>query len=91
VSGILKRMEAAGLVQRRVDAQDERIARVFLTRKGRRKAAAARAAVDRVEETLIAGLTRPQLRAGHRLLRRLRDNLGGEPPASEPTVDSIIP
>jgi DNA-binding MarR family transcriptional regulator len=91
VSGILTRMEADGLVERRGDADDDRVTRVFLTRKGRNKGAAARAAVDRVERALVAGLSRTQLRSGHTLLRRLRDNLGGEPPGAEPTVEAILP
>lgn len=91
LSGILKRMEAAGLVDRQLDADDERVTRVFLTRKGRRKGAAARGVVDEIEEVLTSELTRAQLRSGHRLLRKLRDNLGGAPPGSEPPVESILP
>lgn len=91
VSGILTRMEAEGLVERRPGADDVRVTHVFLTRKGRRKGQAARAAVDRVEQVLIEGLSRAQLRGGHRLLRRLRDNLGGEAPGTEPGVDTIVP
>ncbi len=91
VSGILKRMDEAGLIERRVDTEDERVVRVLLTRKGRRKGAAARALVDEVEQVLIAGLTRTQLRSSHRLLRKLRDNLGGSAPGSEPTVETIVP
>jgi DNA-binding MarR family transcriptional regulator len=91
VSGILTRMEVEGLVERRIDSADERITRVFLTRKGRRKGEGARACVQRVEQALITGLTRAQLRSAHRLLRRLRENLGGEPPGTEPTVQQILP
>jgi DNA-binding MarR family transcriptional regulator len=91
VSGILTRMEVKGLVERRIDAADERVTRVFLTRKGRGKGEAARASVQRVEQALIAGLSRAQLRSAHRLLRRLRENLGGEPPGAEPTVTQILP
>ena len=90
VSGVLKRMEAAGLIERRIDQEDERVTRVYSTRKGRRKGAAARAVVDEVEADLIHGLSRAQLRSSHRLLRLLRNNLGGEPPGPEPTVASLI-
>lgn len=89
VSGILKRMDAAGLIERRIDIDDERVTRVHLTRKGRKKSAAARAVVAQVEKDLIAGLSRSQLRSGHRILRTLRDNLGGSPPGPEPSVTSI--
>lgn len=91
LSGILTRMEVEGLIERRIDTADERVTRVFLTRKGRGKGKAARASVQRVEQALIAGLTRAQMRSAHRLLRRLRENLGGEPPGSEPTVGEILP
>ncbi len=90
VSGILKRMEAAGLIQRRSDADDVRIARVFLTRKGRAMGQAARAAVEEVEQVLIADLSRNRQRTVHALLRQLRDNLGGAPPGPEPPVREVV-
>ena len=91
VSGILKRMATDGLIERRLDADDERVTRVFLTRKGRRKSAASRAVIDEVERELTADLSRTQLRAAHRLLRHLRNNLGGAAPGPEPSVREILP
>lgn len=91
VSGILNRMDAAGLIERRADSDDERVARVYLTRRGRRKVDAVRRVVDEAEHILIDGLTRAQLRSVHTILRKLRDNLGGGPPGPEPPVTSIIP
>lgn len=91
VSGILKRMEAEGLVKRSPDAHDDRVTCVSLTRKGHQKGRAAEAVVNEVEQTLIAGLSQSQLRSAHSLLRQLRNNLGGEPPGHEPAVQKIIP
>lgn len=91
ISGIVKRMEADGLIERWSDAADERVSRIRLSRKGRAKARAARAIVDEVEDALIAGLTRSELRKAHQLLRQLRNNLDGNPPGPEPPVDEIVP
>ena len=68
ISGIVKRMKADGLIERWSDAADERVSRIRLSRKGRAKAPAARAIVDEVEDALIAGLTRSELRKAHQLL-----------------------
>jgi DNA-binding MarR family transcriptional regulator len=91
VSGILGRMEAAGLVVRRPDPRDERLTRVRLTPSGRAVSRAVHAAVGQVEHRLTAGLSRAQQRAAHRLLRRLRDNLGGHRPDDEPPVSRVVP
>ena len=91
VSGIIKRMDAEGLIERRSDTSDERVTRVSLTRKGRQKSKVVRTVVNEVERTLVAGLSRSQLRTAHRLLRLFRNNLGGGPPGPEPSVEAIIP
>ena len=91
MSGILKRMEAKGLVERRSHPSDERVMCVFLTRTGRRKGKVARAVVAEVEQLLVSDLSRAQLRAAHSLLRHFRDQLGGVPPGPEPSIQSIIP
>ncbi len=91
VSGILKRMEAEGLIARYPDPNDERVSRVSLTRKGRQKCRLVGRVVKEVERTLVAGFSRAQLRAAHSSLRQLRNNLGGGPPGPEPSVEAVIP
>ena len=91
VSGVLNRMEAAGLIERRTDPGDQRITCVFLTRAGRARGRAARQVIDQVERQLIADLSDTQLRNAHSILRKLRNNLGGRPPGHELPVSQIIP
>lgn len=90
-SGILTRMEHAGLIKRRTDPADERVTRIHLSAKGRQMGKRAEKAIAEVEQTITAGLSREKLREAHVLLRALRDNLGGQPPGQEPPVEEILP
>ena len=91
MSGILKRMEAEELIERGPDPDDEPLTRVSMTSLGRRKCKVVREVVHEVEDRLVAGLNKEQLRSAHSLLRLLRANLGGEAPGPEPSVEEIIP
>jgi MarR family transcriptional regulator, organic hydroperoxide resistance regulator len=75
-----QRMQAAGLLERWVDADDTRRVTLTLTARGRGAAQAVRRAWQQVEEALCQSLSaadRPQLRT---LLEGLRDGLGGADP-----------
>jgi DNA-binding MarR family transcriptional regulator len=54
VGGLLERMEAAGLVERRADQSDARVRRVYLTRKGTRISHKIRDLVDPIEAEMLA-------------------------------------
>jgi DNA-binding MarR family transcriptional regulator len=54
VGGLLERMEAVGLVERRADESDARVRRVYLTRKGTRITQKIRELVDPIEELMLA-------------------------------------
>jgi len=71
---LLKRLEAAGLLQRERDAQDERCVRVALTRAGR----ALRARAEPIPACLLARshLRPAQVQALARQIRALRDQIG---------------
>lgn len=69
VTGLCDRMEAAGLVRRRADADDARVQRVHLTAAGRRAAAAARPAIAAANAALAARFTPDELAIAARFLR----------------------
>jgi len=78
VTNMLKRMEKAGFVERRQDAEDQRVSRVYLTDAGRD----VRGAVERVwhglEEQTFAGFTLEERVLFRRLLLQIHQNLNRE-------------
>ena len=75
VTQMIKRMEKAGFVQRRRDAKDERVSRVYLTDPGR----AVQSDLDRVHGTIeagtFAGFSQAEREQVTRFLSRIRQNL----------------
>ena len=84
VTKMLQRMEKTGFVERRHDAEDQRVSRVYLTEAGR----SIRDDVQRVwrtlEEDTFAELTLEERLLLRRLFLQMRENLvhatGGKPP-----------
>lgn len=74
----LGRMEAAGLVQRRPDPEDGRLARVWLTERGRALEDVLPALEDRIVDQGLAGFSRDERRQFAGYLRRLLANLEQE-------------
>ena len=75
VTRMLQRMEHAGLLERRPDAGDQRVTRVYLTTMGRDLLDGVHERARQVSEEMLAGFSseeREQL-AGY--LARMRDNL----------------
>jgi len=72
---LLKRMEAAGVVERRRDRTDERRVAVFLTQAGQELEARAGALLACVPEA--TGMTADELVDLRSAIERLRDNLAG--------------
>ncbi|MET7645379.1 MarR family transcriptional regulator [Streptomyces sp. NPDC005426] len=77
VTGIVDRLEARGLVERRPDPGDRRVKLAAPTEKGARTARELRDSLDFAREPL-AGLSDTERAVLRDLLRRM---LGGEPPA----------
>jgi len=71
VTRILRRMEAAGWVERRTDEGDHRLSRVFITGKSRALGADLARTFAEVERELLAELTPQERDAAARLLLRL--------------------
>lgn len=78
VTKMISRLAAGGLVLRRQEPSDGRQARVFLTEAGRERAER----IDRVWKALdrqtLAGLDAKDRKRLKKLLKRVRDNLGGD-------------
>jgi MarR family transcriptional regulator, organic hydroperoxide resistance regulator len=72
---MLQRMARSGFVERRVDADDQRISRVYLTEAGRAVRDAMLTALGTLETETFAGLDAAELAALRGLLERLRANL----------------
>ena len=75
VSKMVRRLEAAGLVEQRKDEKDERISRVFLTDAGRRIQGSIEAAWGRLEEKTAARLTDEEAATFVLLARKMIDLL----------------
>lgn len=80
VTKMVRRMEAAGLVERRQDPEDGRLSRVFLTAKGRAAEQSARRVWHELEATTVKGLSDAEQMLLHRLLVQIGDNLTSSSP-----------
>ncbi|TDQ44332.1 MarR family winged helix-turn-helix transcriptional regulator [Tepidicella xavieri] len=70
-AGVVDRLEARGLLQRRLSAQDRRVRLLHITEAGQALLAEAEPAVARAQALILAPLTGPQQRTFMRLLLRL--------------------
>ncbi len=75
ISIVLRRMQKAGLVQRRTDPADARVTRVCLTRKGRSLVPPVQRLWREQERSLLQGLTGEDRRTLGKLLARIQANL----------------
>ena len=75
IGGLLQRMEAGGIVNRRPDASDARIRRVFLTRDGARLVGKIRQQVEDIESEILGPNTDEELTVTVHALRRMKETL----------------
>ncbi len=83
ITKMLQRMEKAGFITRKPDANDQRISRVYLTETGRSVQNEVEAVLQTIAEETFAGLTSEESMVLHRYLQKIRDNLAsatGEKP-----------
>jgi DNA-binding MarR family transcriptional regulator len=78
ITSMLQRMEEAGLVSRRRDADDNRLVRVYLTACGREKEQSITAQFLKIEARMFAGFSPDEREMLRRLLRRLLTNMSKE-------------
>ena len=79
VSKMLDRLEKAGLVESRPDAENSRLSRVYLTEQGNIRQRAVRAIWTNVEQRLTEGLTVEERIVLRRLLLQVHENLTRSP------------
>ncbi len=75
MTNTLKRMEKAGFVERRHDAADQRVSRVYLTDAGYNIQEAVKNVWDKFEEQAFASLDVSEAAAFRQSLIHVRDNL----------------
>jgi len=75
LGGLVDRLEAAGLVERRADADDRRVKRVFLTPEGKSLVARLRDSSTEGERRLMDGVSADDLEVAVRVLRTMKDKL----------------
>jgi DNA-binding MarR family transcriptional regulator len=75
LGGLIDRLEAVDLVERRPDKVDRRVKRVFLTPKGAGLIEQIRESVSEAETEIIGGIASKDLQATVRALRRMKANL----------------
>jgi MarR family transcriptional regulator, organic hydroperoxide resistance regulator len=75
ITKMIQRMEKAGFVQRRPDANDQRVSRVYLTEAGRAIQSQVQAIWDTMEAETFAGFTGEESLLLRTFLLRIRQNL----------------
>ena len=80
VTNLVKKMEASGLIDRRQDANDDRIMNVTLTSKGKEAAKFAVGVMEHVENDIRSELTQKEMDNLRNPLKRVRNTLGGSDP-----------
>lgn len=72
ISGLVDRMAAAGLVERRTDASDARASRIFLTAKGRKALVRARDVAHATNARLMEGFSAQEIDVVARWLTEIK-------------------
>lgn len=75
ITVMLKRMEKEGIVERRKDELDQRIIRVYITKKGRKLCNEATKVMDKVQKECFENITTEEKIILRRLFIQMRDNL----------------
>jgi DNA-binding MarR family transcriptional regulator len=75
ITKMLKRMEKAGFVERRPDAVDHRVSRVYLTESGRSVRSSVQQVWRQLEDEAFAGLTHDERLLLRRFFVQIRRNL----------------
>ena len=75
IGGLVDRMEAVGLVERRADKRDARARRIFLTRAGQRLISKIRDHVNVVEADILSTVSEPELDQAAAVLLKIKGRL----------------
>lgn len=74
----LKRLEKAGLVERKADEKDARRNCLYVTAAGKEKLEEQRRIFDALDEKMFSGLSEEEIRAFQRICEKMFDNLADE-------------
>ena len=77
------RMEAQGFVERRADAEDARLTKVYLTETGRSTVERINASIQACDALATRGFSEKEIRTAVRLLKAIDHNLLSGSPADE--------
>lgn len=82
VAVMIRRMEGAGLVERRSDEHDQRVSRIFLTRKGEEVFSRVNSLIHELDERMFEDISPEEQLLMRRLFLQIRKNLNdtGEEP-----------
>lgn len=75
IGGLIDRLEAAGYVERRMDADDRRARRVFITELGFEVIAEMQKAGAKLNKSILAGVSPEDLRVTEDTLALVKDNI----------------
>ncbi len=78
VGGLIDRLEASGLVERRPDPVDRRIKRIFITESGHEVIEQLISVGTKLNKTILNGLTIDEIRVAEGVLHRMKDNIRRE-------------
>lgn len=78
ITKMLQRMESESLIERRPDADDARVSRVYLGQRGSNLRAAVEQAWDTIEQRATRGMTLEERLLFRRLLIQARENLANQ-------------
>lgn len=75
VTMMVKRMNKAGLIERRQDGQDQRISRVYLTEEGRQTSRRAAIIVEKIEADCFSSLSKEEKESLNKILIKMTKSL----------------
>jgi MarR family transcriptional regulator, transcriptional regulator for hemolysin len=75
IGGLIDRLEATGLVERRLDTSDRRARRVFVTDKGFEVISEMQKAGNKLNKSILAGVTSENLRITEETLATVKSNI----------------
>ena len=74
----MKRMEKAGIIERRNDEHDQRMVRIYLTTQGKETIEKSRKCVEENEKMVFAGFSESEMCLMKRFFDQMISNLGGD-------------
>lgn len=77
MTGLIDRLETSGFVERRPDRLDRRAKRIVITEKGHRVLDQMASVGKRLNRTILAGLSKDEVRTAEHVLARMKENIRG--------------